>query len=63
MAQKIRVTVVTEYTPHLGHYPGDSVEEAAAFDERENNFVEYPTTYLDDPSELVSVTYEVVPTE
>ncbi|MGW1231457.1 hypothetical protein [Streptomyces californicus] len=63
MTQKVRVTIVTEYIPDLDYYPGDSVEEAAEFDERENNFVEYPTTYLDDPSELISVTYEVVPTE
>jgi hypothetical protein len=63
MAEKIRVTVVTEYTPDLGHYPGVTVEDAMRFDARENPFVEFPEAYLDDPSELVSVTYEVVPTE
>ncbi|MFG3176618.1 hypothetical protein ACGFZC_16355 [[Kitasatospora] papulosa] len=63
MTEKIRVTVVTEYTPKLEYYPGDTVEEAMRFDVQENHFVEYPTAYLDDPSELVSVTYEVVPAE
>lgn len=63
MAEKIRVTVVTEYVPKLEHYPVETVEEAMRFDARENSFVEYPTAYLDDPSELVSVTYEVVPAE
>ncbi len=62
MAEKIRVTVVVEYTPNLDHYPDIStVPEAAEYDERENPFVEFPDAYLDDPKDSVSVTYEVVP--
>lgn len=61
MAEKIRVTVVTEYTPNLAHYPDDAtVEDAMRFDAQENPFAEFPEVYLDDPSELKSVTYEVV---
>ena len=61
MAEKIRVTVVVEYTPNMGHYPDvDTVAGAAEFDEQENNIAEFPDAYLDDPNELVSVTYEVV---
>lgn len=60
MSEKIRVTVVTEYTPNLDHYPVQTIEGAAEYDERENPFVEFPDAYLDDPRELVSVTYEVV---
>ncbi|MEV5677486.1 hypothetical protein [Streptomyces sp. NPDC052179] len=63
MTQKIRVTVVTEYAPNLSHYPVETVEEAAEFDERDNPFVEFPSAYLDDPDELVSVTYEVISAE
>jgi hypothetical protein len=63
MAEKIRVTVVVEYTPNLDHYPVETVDAAAEFDERENPFVEFPDAYLDNPQELVSVTYEVVPAE
>ncbi|MFC9591494.1 hypothetical protein ACFTUC_17100 [Streptomyces sp. NPDC056944] len=62
MAEKIRVTVVVEYTPNLDHYPVGTVEEAAEFDERENPLVDYPASYLDDPEEVMSVTYEVVST-
>ncbi|MGW5773077.1 hypothetical protein ACWEVY_28490 [Streptomyces longwoodensis] len=58
MAEKIRVTVVIEYTPLLGDYPDcATAAEAAAFDERENPFLAYPDAYLDD---TVSVTYEAV---
>ncbi|MFK0231245.1 hypothetical protein ACIQUL_36380 [Streptomyces sp. NPDC090303] len=62
MPEKIRVTVVVEYTPDLDHYPVATVEEAAEFDERENPLSEYPSAYLADPEEVVSVTYEVVST-
>ncbi|WP_328377015.1 hypothetical protein OHB13_11710 [Streptomyces sp. NBC_00440] len=60
MPEKIRVTVVVEYTPDLDHYPVETVDDAARFDELKNPFMEFPEVYLDDPSELVSVTYEVV---
>ncbi|MFF4245256.1 hypothetical protein ACFYY2_12380 [Streptomyces sp. NPDC001822] len=61
MTEKIRVTVVMEYTPNLKHYPDeDSVAAAAEFDARENPFEEFPSAYLDD---LVSVAYEVIPAE
>lgn len=30
---KIRVTVIAEYEPRLVDYPGDTVEQAAAFDQ------------------------------
>jgi len=64
MTEKIRVTVIVEYVPNLQHYfDADSAAEAAEFDERENPFVDFPDAYLQDPSELVSVTYEVVPAE
>ncbi|MVO87396.1 hypothetical protein GPA10_22180 [Streptomyces sp. p1417] len=62
MAEKIRITVITEYIPDLEHYPdAETVAQAAEFDERENPFVEFPDAYLDDPSEIVSVKYEIIP--
>lgn len=61
MVEKIRVTVVIEYEPDLSHYPGCStVEQAAAFDELENPFFEYPDAYLDTTSDIKSVTYEAI---
>jgi hypothetical protein len=63
MTEKIRVTVVVEYIPDLAHYPVETIEDALHFDAQENPFVDFPYTYLDDPSELKSVTYEVVSTD
>jgi hypothetical protein len=61
MAEKIRVTVVIEYAPDLDHYPGcETVAEAAAYDERENPFFEYPDAYLLE-EEIQSITFEAVP--
>ncbi|MFI0553392.1 hypothetical protein [Streptomyces scabiei] len=53
----IRVTVVIEYEPDLDFYPGcRTVADAAAFDELENPFSDYPDAYLSDTK---SVTFEV----
>lgn len=61
MAEKIRVTVVIEYTPYLAHYPDcETVAEAAAYDERENPFLEYPDAYLTE-EDIQSITFEAVP--
>ncbi|MFJ9234354.1 hypothetical protein ACIRJ3_05140 [Streptomyces anulatus] len=62
MTEKIRVTVVVEYVPNLDHYYSDAetVEDAMRFDARENPFQDYPSAYLENPDELMSVTYEVV---
>jgi hypothetical protein len=61
--EKIRVTVVIEYEPDLGHYPGcTSVAQAATFDEVENPFIECPDVYLTD-SDIKSVAYQVVTIE
>lgn len=60
----IRVTVVVEYQPEMGHYPGcNTVAEAAAYDERENPFLEYPDAYLEDAGEVKSITFEAVTIE
>ena len=59
--EKVRVTVVMEYEPDMAHYPGCStVAEAAAYDERENPFFEYPDAYLTE-EDVVSIAFEAVP--
>lgn len=59
--EKVRVTVVIEYEPDLSHYDGCStVAEAAAYDERENPFFEYPDAYLTE-EDVTSITFEAVP--
>lgn len=64
MTEKIRVTVVVEYAPNLAHYPNaGTVEDAMRFDVRENPFEDYPSAYLENPDEVMSITYEVVPEE
>jgi hypothetical protein len=58
--EKIRVTVVIEYEPEMDHYPDcPTVAEAAAYDERENPFFEYPDAYLTE-EDIVSITFEAV---
>jgi hypothetical protein len=58
---KVRVTVVMEYEPDLRDYPDcNTVAEAAALDERENPFFEYPDAYLTE-EDVVSITFEAVP--
>ncbi|MEV0475294.1 hypothetical protein [Streptomyces prunicolor] len=60
--EKIRVTVVIEYEPDLSNYPDcQTVAEAAAYDERENPFLDYPDAYLTEDDEIVAVTFEAVP--
>ncbi|MFE4513792.1 hypothetical protein ACFRMQ_06275 [Kitasatospora sp. NPDC056783] len=56
MADKIRVTVVYEYTPDMEDYPGcGDVHAAARLDADENDIRHYPEAYDDD---IVSVVYE-----
>jgi hypothetical protein len=58
--EKIRVTVVIEYDPVMENYPDcKTVAEAAAYDERENPFWEYPDAYLTE-DDTVSITFEAV---
>jgi hypothetical protein len=60
--EKIRLTVVIEYEADLDFYPDcKTMSEAAEFDERENPFEQYPDAYLDETTEIKSVTYEAVP--
>lgn len=59
----VRLTVVIEYQPDLGHYPGcQTVAEAAAFDEWENPFADCPDAYLED-SLIKFTTFEAVTVE
>ncbi|MFF4557196.1 hypothetical protein [Streptomyces sp. NPDC001422] len=61
MADKIRLTVVIEYEPDLSFYNGaDDVHQAAELDATLNPFEEFADIYLND-SEIVSTTFEGVP--